>query len=275
MNCARSRKLLALCVGEELPPDTTHELRVHLENCHECRECQSRLEENRNLLRSLRQEVATPAALAEMRSNLFERIEGDRNLGWRVQLERFLMGEWRRPRFAVLCLMLLAAVSATVLTQLRPASANRDGTLALMTNTDTLRLSDSFRDWVLIGTSSQFSHSGTTALPQNVYINPEAYRTYQETGKFPEGTVLVLEASNSERAGGNRGKPSLVASVKSRRLPDGWGYFQFTDSGRQRTMDAQALPETAGCLACHRDRGATDHVFTQFYPVLRAASGVL
>jgi hypothetical protein len=248
----------------------TDELRFHLEQCRECRECHSRLEGNRNLLRSLRQDVVTPAALAEMRRNLFQRIEGDRNLGWRVQVERLLLGEWRRPRYAVLCLMLVAIVSATVFLQLRPASANRDGTLALMTNSDTLRLSDSFREWVVIGTSTQFSHSGTAGL-QNVYMNPEAYQAYQRTGKFPEGTVLVLESPAASSKGG---KPSLVASVKNPRLAGGWGYFQFTDTD-QKTMDAQALPETAGCLACHRDKGATDHVFTQFYPVLRSVSGVL
>ena len=268
MNCNHSRKLLALCVGGDLSADLTDELRVHLEECRECRDCLDRLEGNRNLLRSLRQDVVTPAALAEMRRTLFQRIEGGRNLGWRVQLERILLGEWRRPRYAVLCLMLVGIISATVFLQLRPASANRDGTLALMTNSDTLRLSDSFREWVLIGTSAQFSHDGT-GRPQNVYMNPEAYQTYQRTGKFPEGAVLVLESSVAR---GQDGKPSLVASVKN--PLGGWGYFRFTDTDR-KTMDAQALPETAGCLACHRDKGATDHVFTQFYPVLRSVSGVL
>jgi hypothetical protein len=276
VNCAHSRKLLALCVGGDLPADIPDELQVHLDDCFECREFCSRLDGNRSMLRSLRQDVVTPAALAEMRRNLFQRIDGDVHLGWRVQLERLLLGEWRRPRYAVLCLLLAGIISATLFTQLRPASANRDGTMAVMTNSDTLRLSDSFREWVLLGTSTQFSHSNKTDRLQNVYLNPEAYRTYQQTGKFPEGTVLVLESPGTEGDGKN---PSLVASVKNRRLPGGWGYFRFEDGREQKTpsksMDAQALPETAGCLACHRDRGATDHVFTQFYPVLRSASGVL
>ena len=62
MNCNHSRKLLALCVGGDLSADLTDELRVHLEECRECRDCLDRLEGNRNLLRSLRQDVVTPAA---------------------------------------------------------------------------------------------------------------------------------------------------------------------------------------------------------------------
>jgi hypothetical protein len=38
---------------------------------------------------------------------------------------------------------------------------------------------------------------------------------------------------------------------------------------------AEPLPQTAGCLACHREKAATDHVFTQFYPVLRVSTAKL
>lgn len=279
MNCGHSRKLLAWYVGGDLPADKGDDLRLHLEHCRECRECYLRLDGNQNLLRSLRQEVVTAAALAEMRRSLFSRIEDARgNLGWRVRFERVLFGELRRPRYAVLCFALLAIISATVFAQLRHVSASPDSAIATLEESDTLRLSESFREWVLIGTSTQFSHSGKGRVPQNVYMHPEAYRSYQKTRRFPEGTVLVLEAPG---AGGNdRDAGVLVASVKNDRRPGGWAYFQFENGGEQKTDDpktnaAQPLPETAGCLACHRERGATDHVFTQFYPVLRSASGVL
>jgi len=97
-------------------------------------------------------------------------------------------------------------------------------------------------------------------------VNPEGYREYTRTGRFPEGTVLVLES-----------EATVAASVKDHRFADGWGYFQFGNGPQthQATLEAAALPATAGCVACHRAQGARDHVFTQFYPVLRAALGVL
>ena len=36
-------------------------------------------------------------------------------------------------------------------------------------------------------------------------------------------------------------------------------FFTFTGES------AQPLPENAGCLACHRQNAATDHVFTQYW----------
>jgi hypothetical protein len=159
--------------------------------------------------------------------------------------------------------MLVAMVSLTVFAQLRHASASPDATVGLAA-VQTFRLPDDFREWKLVGTSAQYSHSRGEAVPQNVYVNPEGFEEYRRSGRFPEGTVLVLESS-----------AAVAASVKDRRFPDGWGYFQFIDAKGRKSPDSPALPETAGCLACHRERGATDHVFTQFYPVLRSASGVL
>jgi hypothetical protein len=95
--------------------------------------------------------------------------------------------------------------------------------------------------------------------------------------------VLVLEsarqvAKNESGLEGSYGKEfvGLEASVKdSSRFEGGWGFFDFTDSQGGLTERAQPTPDSAGCVACHRDRAATDHVFTQFYPVLRSAAGVL
>ena len=139
---------------------------------------------------------------------------------------------------------------------------------AVFENSDTLRFPEEYRNWIFVGTSTQLSHSVSAAAKaggeaaQNVYINPGAYREYRRTGVFPEGTVMVLESAKEALA--------LTASVKDRRFNDGWGYFRLSDDDGRVTAKAQVLPESAGCLGCHRDRAATDHVFTQFYPVLRS-----
>ena len=63
---------------------------------------------------------------------------------------------------------------------------------------------------------------------------------------------------------------TVEVSVKdSSRFEDGWGYFDFTEGTGNLKADAEPLPNNAGCLSCHREKAATDHVFTQFYPVLR------
>lgn len=64
----------------------------------------------------------------------------------------------------------------------------------------------------------------------------------------------------------------LLASVKDdTRFDGGWGFFDFTALDGTVMSKAEALPESSGCRACHRQHGETDHVFTQFYPILRSA----
>jgi hypothetical protein len=201
------------------------------------------------------------AAVAEVRQAVFARLE--QRTAWHIRLERFLLGELRRPRYAVLGIALVAIVSATLFAQLRNASANLDSTAGLLGNSNELHLPENFREWNLIGTSNQFAHSSDENAFQKVYLNPQGFREYRRTGRFPEGTVIVLESPGV-----------LAASVKDRRFSEGWGFFEFVDGKGQKTKDAQPVAQTAACLSCHRDRG-TDHVFTQFYPVLRSVSGVL
>lgn len=77
----------------------------------------------------------------------------------------------------------------------------------------------------------------------------------------------------------------LEATVKdSKRFPDepgNWAYFSFTGGGSPMMnpgsehggplkATAKAFP-TASCAACHQSSAAEDMVFTQYYPVIRAA----
>ena len=264
MTCTRSREWLALDISGDLAAKDAETLRNHLQSCNGCEEFRRGLERNHGLVRSLRQEMVPSAAVADMRQSLFARLEETRKAGWHIRLERFLLGELRRPRYAVLGIVVAVIVSATLFAQLRNASANLDSTAGMLGSTNQLHLPEDFREWTLVGTSNQFAHSGGKNTFQNVYLNPQGYREYRRTGRFPEGTVIVLESSGV-----------LAASVKDRRFAEGWGFFEFIDGNGQKTKDAQLSAQTAACLSCHRDQGSTDHVFTQFYPVLRAVSGVL
>jgi hypothetical protein len=92
-------------------------------------------------------------------------------------------------------------------------------------------------------------------------MSPAAYREYEHTGKFPEGTVMVLETLSPAKD-----VEGLQVSVKdSNRFEGGWGFYNFDGAFGK----SDALPHTAGCLSCHQEKAATDHVFTQFYSALK------
>ena len=277
MNCNRAKKFLALSAGGDLTgPMAAMEgqIRVHLERCGDCRRLNERLTSNQVLLHSLRHETAPDAVLAKTRQDLFSRLNiAKAGLGWWIRFERFLILEFRRPRYALAGAALMAIISGTLFTEMKRVTANANDN-AIFESRDTLRFPEEYRGWILVGTSTQMSHAvsdfgrGTEGkVSQNVYINPAAYREYRRNGVFPEGTVLVLESAKESRA--------LTASVKDRRFSEGWGYFRLSGKDGEVAAKAQALPESEGCLGCHRERAAKDHVFTQFYPVLRSGSGVL
>jgi len=156
-----------------------------------------------------------------------------------------------------------AIISVSLFAQMRHVTAGPVVMAAVFESEDTLLRPD-YRNWKVVDATTHDEHH----VFEKTYISPDAYREFAQTGKFPEGTVVVLESS--------RTSVSFLASVKdSSRFEGGWGYFEFRDVEGRQTSKATALPKSAGCVACHRDHGARDHVFTQFYPVLRTAAGVL
>jgi hypothetical protein len=148
---------------------------------------------------------------------------------------------------------------------------------------DTMLRPAGYREWVFVGSSLGLRYgegeAGSGALEyKNVYIDPAAYRAYRDTGAFPQGTVLVLEtaAGEEKKEPGLRGSfqrefTGLSAAVKDRdRFPDGWAYFSF--GGPADARDKARPAKRSACYDCHRQKADADNVFTQFYPVLRAAT---
>src|SRR3954447_13052640 len=56
---------------------------------------------------------------------------------------------------------------------------------------------EGYREWIFAGSSLGMGYTegqpAKTANFHNVYIQPEAYRAYAATGKFPDKTMLVME----------------------------------------------------------------------------------
>jgi hypothetical protein len=146
-----------------------------------------------------------------------------------------------------------------------------------------------YRTWVFVGSNLglQYRRDGKESKqparekPQtfhNVYINPEAYQAYVQTGKFPDRTVLVMEVFEAlEREpqdivtrGFYPGKQLAVeVAVKNNNRPDGsktdWAYYAFTTPNQ---ATAKAFPD-ANCYRCHSQHADDDKVWVQFYPTLR------
>ena len=145
-----------------------------------------------------------------------------------------------------------------------------------------------YRTWVYIGTpvTPNDLNGGHAAFPEmhNVYIDPESYKVYKETGKFREGTVIIKELVSVGATSAVSGKGyfegeflGLEASVKSKKdfpnEPGNWAIFSFSDMKSGILKESSAKFPVDKCVACHQASAADDFVFTQYYPVLRAAKG--
>ena len=146
--------------------------------------------------------------------------------------------------------------------------------------------SDVYREWIFVGTplTPNDLNDGAASFPEfhNVYINPTAWREWKTSGTFPDGTVMVKELTSvgaKEATSGNgyfQGEyTGLETSVKdSKRFPavaKGWGYFSF---GHKYPLKKEAAAGIfTSCAQCHVANAASDMVFTQYYPALRAAKG--
>ncbi len=145
-----------------------------------------------------------------------------------------------------------------------------------------------YRQWVFVGApvTPNDMNDGHAAFPEfhDVYIDPAAYAYYEQTGKWMEGTVMVKElvSVGAKHAPSGSGYfpgefEGLAASVHSaKRFPDepgNWAYFNFSPKPKPgvKLLESAPAEPTKSCNACHQAAAADHWVFTQFYPVLRAA----
>lgn len=175
-------------------------------------------------------------------------------------------------------------------------AANENVVAATFTSDGQVTIPQNWRSWLFIGTplTPNALNDGKAPFPEfhNVYIEPSAFAHWQKTGKFAEGTqiakelVLVRQKDKDEmNADGSTAEVSgigyfqgefagLELTVKDTRRypnePGGWAYFSFGHNAPPYAQTAKAFP-TESCNACHEASAADDFVFTQFYPVLRAA----
>ncbi len=151
-----------------------------------------------------------------------------------------------------------------------------------------------WREWPFIGAplTPNALNGGQAPFPEFhiVYIDPVSWAHYKRTGQFREGTVIAKEltrvrAPDGANEDGSTDEVSgtgyfmgeysgLEITIKSKELfpddPGNWVYYTFGHQPEPYNATAERQPAEA-CNACHEASAAEDFVFTQFYPVLRAA----
>jgi hypothetical protein len=148
--------------------------------------------------------------------------------------------------------------------------------------------SDFQTKWAFLGTwsvaskdaeqSGSASGHGAAAL-HNVYTPPGTIEAFRESGKFPDGSVLVKELLKTKTATMTTGEVSRGQELEGwfvmikdtlNRFPgntlwgDGWGWALFDANGKLTTKDYKVE-----CLGCHIPAKNNDWVYVEGYPVLR------
>jgi hypothetical protein len=140
-----------------------------------------------------------------------------------------------------------------------------------------LKFPEHYRQWVYLTTGFDMSYNpamqmGNHHMFDNVFVNPEAYKAFVETGTWPDKTVLVLEGRSAESKGsinkkGNYQGTDVMASEvhlkDEEHFPGKWAFFAFGES-----KTAKMIPTSADCYSCHAAHAAVDTTFVQFYPTL-------
>lgn len=149
------------------------------------------------------------------------------------------------------------------------------------TSDNQLKFPEHYREWVYLTSGFDMSYTppekmammpGHHHMFDNVFVNPKAYKTFVQTGTWPDKTMLVLEARRAEdrgsinQAGNYQGTDVMGFEVHIKdeaRFPGKWAFIGF-DNGKVGKM----VPQSAGCASCHAEHGAVDNTFVQFYPTL-------
>src|SRR6266849_4201453 len=180
----------------------------------------------------------------------------------------------KRPLFVV-------AGASVILAVLMLEAANRpaiDGGPQFTADGQLIRPKN-YREWIYLSSGLGMTYGPAAEAARdnnptfdNVFVNPTAYRSFIETGKWPDKTIFVLEVRGSESKGSinngghyQGGMVTVEAEVKDeKRFPGKWAFFGLGKTA----SEAKMIPLSASCYSCHAEHGAVDNTFVQFYPTL-------
>jgi hypothetical protein len=154
--------------------------------------------------------------------------------------------------------------------------SERSSSAVEYTSDGQLKFPEHYREWVYLTTGFDMSYNPAMTMDHhmfdNVFVNPEAYKAFVETGTWPDKTMLVLEVRGAEGKGsinqkGNyQGTETMGVEVHIKdegRIPGKWAFYGFDDG-----KTAKMIPMSMSCYSCHAEHAAVDTTFVQFYPTL-------
>ena len=141
------------------------------------------------------------------------------------------------------------------------------------------------REWIYIGTPLTPNSLNPPQAPfpefHSVYIDPKSWAHYKNTGQFRDGTVIAKELALVGDTAATSGRGFFMGEFSGFEIaykstkhfpnePGNWAYFSFGHQPEPYN-DTAAKQPVAACAVCHIAAAAEDMVFTQYYPVVRAA----
>lgn len=155
-------------------------------------------------------------------------------------------------------------------------TANTTGRGPEYTSDAQLKLPEQYREWIYLTTGFDMSYNPAMQMGHhmfdNVFVDPESYKAFVETGTWPDKTMLVLEARGAQdkgsinKSGNYQGTEVMGIEVHVKdeaHFPGKWAFFGFDDK-----KTSQMVPLSASCYSCHAEHAAVDTTFVQFYPTL-------
>ena len=135
-----------------------------------------------------------------------------------------------------------------------------------------------YREWVFLSSGLGMTYGPQAASSEeeprfdNVFAEPSAYRSFLETGHWPDKTMLVIEvraaaSKGSINKGGHFQGDVMGIEVEVRdenRFASHWAFFSVDKASSATHL----RPTSDTCYSCHAEHGAVDHTFVQFYPTL-------
>ena len=167
----------------------------------------------------------------------------------------------------LLCCSFIPTASQTAESGSSAPAYTADGQLAFPAN---------YREWIYLSSGIDMSYfqqgMAGHSMFDTVFVNPEAYKSFLQTGTWPDKTMLVLEVRGAgSNASINKSGHFQTTELMGRevhvkdesRFPGKWAFFGFDDK-----ETAKMVPKEAACYSCHEQHGAVDTTFVQFYPTL-------
>ncbi len=175
-------------------------------------------------------------------------------------------------------LMILSAMALALAAATPRANLNQESgaNSPVYTSDGNLKFPIQYREWVYVTSGIDMSYSPNARMDHsmfdNVFVNPEAYKAFVQTGTWPDKTMFVLEVRKAGSKGSiNKTGHFQIDEILGRevhvkdaaRFPGKWAFFNSEDG-----VTGKLLPREMDCYSCHEKHGAVDTTFVQFYPTL-------